>query len=320
MGGNGLLDVCALLNLGLKPLGSLYGQAHTLARRISLQRAATVGAKSYMHQVILKQIESPEYSTHSISTSSLPLSRSKSTASAGHLLVIAPRRSERIHLEAALSDVWTKELLPFPGMGIEHSFRASANHVMRKLSMASITSSLSRRSSTLVSSNRPQRPDTHFRPRNPLDFALDLGRSRPSAPLTKPQVKPGAEVKPKAQPQHPRNPTVNFHENPDKFLPPDFQLKDPRLNRAPRKKLPPPAMTDDGANKPETQRTKSLHRLQRSLSAKIPIVKEAAERMRPATPTSPRPGQEPSRRVARGVTLATEKENVIGQKLRRIFV
>jgi len=69
--------------------------------------------------------------------------------------VLAPARGERARLEALLSDVWTRDILPFPGITArsrsEHLVRASASSVMRKLSVVSITSSFTKRSASLAS-------------------------------------------------------------------------------------------------------------------------------------------------------------------------
>jgi hypothetical protein len=67
--------------------------------------------------------------------------------------ILAPPRSERARLEALLADVWSREILPFPGMTTrsrsEQLVRSSASTVMRKLSVASIASSFTKRSGSL---------------------------------------------------------------------------------------------------------------------------------------------------------------------------
>lgn len=51
--------------------------------------------------------------------------------------VLAPKRSERVRLEQSLSDVYTRDTLPFPGMcltrGGGNIIRASAGSLVRKL-------------------------------------------------------------------------------------------------------------------------------------------------------------------------------------------
>lgn len=87
------------------------------------------------------------------------INRSQSLLAAkGRVPVLAPSRGDRARLEALLSDVWTRELLPFPGMTVrarnEHLIRTSAHSMMRKLSVTSITSQFTKRSPSLASVTR----------------------------------------------------------------------------------------------------------------------------------------------------------------------
>ncbi|CAI4216243.1 unnamed protein product [Parascedosporium putredinis] len=69
--------------------------------------------------------------------------------------ILAPSRAERARLEALLADVWSRDILPFPGMTTrsrsEHLVRTSASSMMRRLSVASITGSFGRRPGSLTS-------------------------------------------------------------------------------------------------------------------------------------------------------------------------
>lgn len=71
--------------------------------------------------------------------------------------MLAPPRAERIRLEHLLGDVWTREIIPFPGMAgrarSEHLVRASASSMMRKLSVASIASNFTKRSGSIASTH-----------------------------------------------------------------------------------------------------------------------------------------------------------------------
>jgi hypothetical protein len=81
--------------------------------------------------------------------------RSQSLLTTNRIPVLAPSRADRIRLEALLADVWTREILPFPGMTgrarNEHLVRASASSMMRKLSVASIASNFTKRSGSMAS-------------------------------------------------------------------------------------------------------------------------------------------------------------------------
>lgn len=84
------------------------------------------------------------------------INRSQSLlATKGRVPVLAPSRGDRARLEALLSDVWTRDILPFPGMTVrarnEHLIRTSAHSMIRKLSVTSITSQFTKRSASLAS-------------------------------------------------------------------------------------------------------------------------------------------------------------------------
>lgn len=84
------------------------------------------------------------------------INRSQSLlATKGRVPVLAPSRGDRARLEALLSDVWTRDVLPFPGMTVrarnEHLIRTSAHSMIRKLSVTSITSQFTKRSASLAS-------------------------------------------------------------------------------------------------------------------------------------------------------------------------
>jgi hypothetical protein len=97
------------------------------------------------------------------SASSASIDRSQSLLTTNRIPVLAPSRADRIRLEALLADVWTKEILPFPGMTgrarSEHLVRASASSMMRKLSVASIASNFTKRSGSMASLHRTAEDD-----------------------------------------------------------------------------------------------------------------------------------------------------------------
>ncbi len=152
--------------------------AGTVARRISIHRATTVGPKSPLFQVILKNTSVEKEASTAASKSSINRSQSLLTTN-NRIPVLAPSRADRARLEAALSDVWTREVLPFPGMTVrarsEHLVRSSASSVMRKLSVASITSSFTKRSSSLASVNKTGSSD------EPMGTVPECPRAAPRA-------------------------------------------------------------------------------------------------------------------------------------------
>ena len=142
------------LFIDAKSLGAVFGQPGTLARRLSIQRAATVGSSTIMRQVIIRNTHALRDGVEPSGPASPNVGRSKSLLTTNRTPILAPRRLDRVRMEHDLSKVWTKDLLPFPGMGGtrgEHLIRASASSVMRKLSKASVASGFSKRSTSFTS-------------------------------------------------------------------------------------------------------------------------------------------------------------------------
>ncbi|KAK4186442.1 hypothetical protein QBC35DRAFT_268983 [Podospora australis] len=144
------------LSLDIKTLGTVFRKPGTIARRISIHRATTVGPKSPLCQVILKNTSVIKEAPNSSYGAASQINRSQSLlTTTARVPILAPSRSERARLEALLSDVWTRDILPFPGITArsrsEHLVRSSASSVMRKLSVVSIANSFSKRSASLAS-------------------------------------------------------------------------------------------------------------------------------------------------------------------------
>jgi hypothetical protein len=124
-----------------------------MAKRLAIHRATTIGPKSSLCQVIIKNTTDGKDVPRSASSSTI--NRSQSLLTTNRILVLAPPRQDRVRLENLLSDVWTRDILPFPAMTSrargEHLVRSSANSMIRKLSVASITSNFTKRSASQTS-------------------------------------------------------------------------------------------------------------------------------------------------------------------------
>lgn len=149
------------LFLNIKSLGTVFGKQGTVARRISIHRATTVGPKTPLCHVIVRNTS---VEREAMSSSNATISRTQSLlATKGRLPVLAPSRGDRARLEALLSDVWSREVLPFPGMTTrarnEHIIRSSAHSMIRKLSVTSIASTFTKRSASLASIARGDSDD-----------------------------------------------------------------------------------------------------------------------------------------------------------------
>ncbi|MCJ1388541.1 hypothetical protein MMC18_001388 [Xylographa bjoerkii] len=166
----------SLLNLELKSMGSILGQPGTLARRISIQRAQTVGPRTNVSQVFIKNTHALKDSIDSSTAGNLVVSRSQSLLSTNRIPVLAPKRVDRMRMEHDVAKVWTKELLPYPGMGGnrgEHLFRTSASSMMRKFSRASLASGFTKRSASLGSLTTSKFGDLHESPTELEDEVYD---------------------------------------------------------------------------------------------------------------------------------------------------
>jgi len=121
---------------------------------MSIHRATTIGQMTGLCQVLIKNTTAAREMGHS--AASAAINRSQSLLTTKRIPVLAPFRGERIRLEGLLADVWTRDLLPFPGMvgRSRGDVRTSASSIMRKLSVASIASNFSKRSSSLASIHR----------------------------------------------------------------------------------------------------------------------------------------------------------------------
>jgi hypothetical protein len=204
-------DMFSSLSLDIKSIGPVFGHADSLVRRMSVHRAATLGSKTHLTQVIIKNTQAQKSPEPPSPFAPNLVTRSQSHLSANHVPTLAPRRAERMRLETALEDVWTKDMLPFPGMGnrrVENQFRASANSVMRKLSMASIASNFSRRSPSFSSVSNTRSEDSG----SSRIHKISQGNLREQALADR---RPAPAV-------------VDFHNAPAAFLPNDFELPDTR--------------------------------------------------------------------------------------------
>lgn len=243
-------DVVAHLAIDIKSAGSAFSVNIDLVRRLSMRRAATLGPKSSLRQVIIKNTHAQMPGQHG-NDDSVQVSRSKSHMSSSHMPTLAPRRAERIRLENVLVDVWSRDCIPYPGMATrrpENTIRASANSVMRKLSMASIASNFSSKRTASFSGHINQRPEIGRTP-SPRTLYNPAARSR------------------RLEKRHSRAAVVDFHSAPNAFLPEDFELKKPTLTMRGHKFMR-RAMTMDGNRTPPQMPLPSRdHKRSASMSA-----------------------------------------------------
>ncbi|SMR50725.1 unnamed protein product [Zymoseptoria tritici ST99CH_1E4] len=206
------------LTADMKSIGKAFGKPGSFVRRMSVQRAATIGPTADLNQVIIKNTQAVKEVMDNSSQGSFQIPRSQSVATPSHVQTLAPRRADRHRLETILSDVWSRDVLPYPGM-VRRSdpIRAGANHVIRKFSMASITSnfSSSKRTGSYTSMSSWRKEDMPP-PRN-------RGESgREGSSMSSRQSRP---------------PLIDFHTAPDAFLPADFEIGRPSKDKRKRSAL-----------------------------------------------------------------------------------
>ncbi|KAI1356308.1 hypothetical protein F5Y01DRAFT_323774 [Xylaria sp. FL0043] len=140
-------------SLHIKSLGTVFRKPGSVARRLSIHRATTIGPKSPLCQVVLKNTSTVKDTTPTNLPSAINRSQSLLTTNS-RIPVLAPSRAERARLEALLADVWSRQILPYPGITArprnEHRVRSSASTMMRKLSAASLSNPFAKRSVSTV--------------------------------------------------------------------------------------------------------------------------------------------------------------------------
>ncbi|KAI0817675.1 hypothetical protein GGR55DRAFT_31000 [Xylaria sp. FL0064] len=140
-------------SLHIKSLGTVFRKPGSVARRLSIHRATTIGPKSPLCQVVLKNTSTVKDTASTNLPSAINRSQSLLTTNS-RIPVLAPSRAERARLEALLADVWSRQILPYPGITArprnEHRVRSSASTMMRKLSAASLSNPFAKRSVSTV--------------------------------------------------------------------------------------------------------------------------------------------------------------------------
>lgn len=143
-----LSPIYSILVLDVHSHGHVFGLPGSLTRRLSIQRAATIHSRLNSCQVIIENTTTLKEEDNSATCAPMSVRRSKSLTANKSIPILSPKRIDRLRMEASLAQVWTRDLLPYPGMSInrsEHTMKASASSVMRKFSKASITGSFSKR-------------------------------------------------------------------------------------------------------------------------------------------------------------------------------
>lgn len=125
----------SFVNLLLLPLDRVQYTVASLARRSSMD-SVSVSRKAKVQQVIIKKTHCP----HTSEEASSPLSpdgeiERPKTPVVREALTLSARRVDRIRLERLISDVYTRDVLPLPGMVLSRGDLFRRGSIMRRLSM-----------------------------------------------------------------------------------------------------------------------------------------------------------------------------------------
>jgi hypothetical protein len=148
----------SVTSLALKPLSAVImaGQLHSLMRRSSVNGSLATNSSTECVRLLIKGTQALTQGSHSESYS---LGRSQSVQNPRQIAILAPKRQDRIRMEKSLSDVWTSDILPYPGMPTgrgEHLMRTSAGSFIRRLSSRS---PFTKRSSSLATTTTSKSTD-----------------------------------------------------------------------------------------------------------------------------------------------------------------
>lgn len=146
--------------LELKPLGTMVGQPNNPTRRSSIHGSLTMTMRPEVVHLVVKGTRAPPQPGQTPKPEEPGVTRSQSLMITDRTAILAPKRQERIRVERSLSDIWTRDVLPYPGMSQgkgDHNIRTSAGSLMRRLSLHT---PFSRRSSSLATTTTMKSVET----------------------------------------------------------------------------------------------------------------------------------------------------------------
>jgi hypothetical protein len=121
--------------LNLKPKLSLAveGRRPNMERRCSATSVPQLNSESIRIDLIIKGTEATPRAGHD----SPKLGRSRSLQTNRQIAILTPKRQDRMRMERRLSGIWTRDIIPYPGMHTgrgELMIRSGAGSLFRKLS------------------------------------------------------------------------------------------------------------------------------------------------------------------------------------------
>ncbi|KAJ5976311.1 hypothetical protein N7481_010018 [Penicillium waksmanii] len=121
----------SFVNFGLVPLDRVQYSVSSLARRSSMD-SMSISRKFNIQQVVIRKTHYPHIHDESSNPPGNEIERPK-TPIRGILTIVA-RRIDRIRLEKTIANVYTRDVLPFPGMALGRGDLFRRGSLMRRLS------------------------------------------------------------------------------------------------------------------------------------------------------------------------------------------
>ncbi|CAI7572756.1 unnamed protein product [Penicillium glandicola] len=122
----------SFLDLQLVPLDHVQYTVSSMARRSSMD-AMAISRKSRIQHVVIKKTHYPRHTDEAVIKAEGEIERPKTPADRSALTLTA-RRSDRIRLERLIPEVYTEDLLPFPGMVLGRGDLFRRPSIIRRLS------------------------------------------------------------------------------------------------------------------------------------------------------------------------------------------
>ncbi|OJJ49106.1 hypothetical protein ASPZODRAFT_157569 [Penicilliopsis zonata CBS 506.65] len=142
---------CSFLSLNLVAVDSPLQPAPSLVRKASASALTTLRSDHQrdMLHVRIKKTHFPRGSEETAAQPDGEIERPKVLSSARSILTLTPRREDRIRLEKFISIIYTRDVLPFPGMslGAADRFTRTTSRLIRRISSHA---NFSRRSTSLT--------------------------------------------------------------------------------------------------------------------------------------------------------------------------
>lgn len=102
--------------LPVVPLDAIDNRAGILARRTSVRSLSANNPKRQPEQVVIKRTHNPLHDDEVRSRQEAGIVRTRSAVREHAPVILSPLRQDRVRLERSIADIFSREILPFPGM------------------------------------------------------------------------------------------------------------------------------------------------------------------------------------------------------------